>query len=70
MCCLFNVIVLHIGYDPDISGVLTERVRGQFTPPRPFECPLPWVLLRDSDGVQLEDVIRTFGEPEDRLMST
>src|SRR5262245_26446411 len=60
---LLDVIVLHVGDDPDIAGVLPQRIAGVLPGPGSLEMLLAGVLLRRAHGVEIEDVAIGLGEP-------
>jgi hypothetical protein len=62
------MIVLYIGDDPDVAGILPQRVRGKFTPPWALERALSRILLRNPNRIQVEHVVCTFCEPQNCLV--
>src|SRR5262249_5039 len=60
-----HVVVLHVGNDPNVAGILSERVARILTLLGAFERLLPRILLRHTDRVEIEHVVVAFGEPDD-----
>ena len=54
---LLDVVVLNVGDDPDIAGILAKGISRELTGLWSFEMPLARILLRYTDGVKVEDVV-------------
>ena len=65
---LFHVIVLDVGDDPEVPGVLAKGVAGILACFRPLEIFFAGILLGHPHRVEVEDVIVGLGEPDDGLV--
>src|SRR3972149_8684227 len=59
---LLDVVGLHIRNMPNITGILAQWVAGELANLLPFEVFLAGILLRDTDGIQVECVYVSLGK--------
>jgi hypothetical protein len=69
MTGLFYMITFYVGDDPQVARVLTQWVARVFPGIRSFEVFLAGIFLWNANGVQVEDIIVSLGEPDDSLVS-
>src|SRR5207248_5711452 len=67
---LLHVVGLHVGEDPHVARVLSQRVAAVLADVLPLPGSLAGVLLGDPDGIEVEGVGVTFGEPQDHLVAS
>src|SRR5438552_16380804 len=65
---LLDVIMFDVWDDPDVSGIFSQRVAGILAGLWSFEILLSWILLGNSDRVEIENVIVCFGEPKNSFV--
>jgi hypothetical protein len=70
MIRFLNMVTLHVWDNPNIAGVLAQRITGVLATARTFVSLLSRVLLRDSYSIKIEDVVVTLGVPEDAFIAS
>ena len=68
MLRLLHMVALDVGNVPQVARILAERVARQLPCFRPLEVLLARILLRDSDRIEVEEVVVRLSEPDDRFV--
>src|SRR5687767_10025740 len=65
-----DVIILHVRKNPNVAGILAERIAGQLTDLWSFEMFLIWIFGRHANRIEVEGVVLRFCEPKNGLVSS
>src|SRR5437016_12824269 len=66
---LLHVVGLHVGEYPDVARVLSQRVSAVLAGVLPLPGSLAGILLGDPNGIEVEGVGVTLGEPQDHFVA-
>src|SRR3989449_10264837 len=66
---LLHVVGLHVGEDPDVARVLSQWVSAVLAGVLPCPGALAGVLLGNPNGIEVEGVGVTLGEPQDHFVA-
>lgn len=70
MTCLFDVVVFYVGYLPSVRWIFAKWIAGKFPLVRALKVFFFRILRGDANGIEIENVVVTFGKPENCFVTT